>query len=743
MADPDARKPEPVNEDGEVGADGIRRRDFLDGAAIGAAGLAIAAASPDMTGAEAALKAKTGRKPKPPKPLPKNYYPPKYQSRKIGHPDQVVKRTMRIDGRPISDPDDVHSTEGGPGIKRRPRQVKSTGETFDCVIVGAGASGLASAKFYRDRFGPDARILVIDTLPDFGGHSKRNEFHIPDAGQGGATRLFLRNGGVVNMDSIGTWAEDTGNLLDIPGEYGQPALDLLDYLDVDTADSSKWANGGASGIPGMLGLRQMLLFPSKDWDGTDYCIPARNQGGFSEPNNVQGWTDFLARTPYSAASKQSIINCQVVDQDWLANAPGGASDPENVEARIDYLTRITYKRYLMHHVGVTDEAFYSEYWRGSGSLLGTGGQAVGAADCWMLGRPGFPEALNLPDNETPNLVFPGIGRTPQMGAKASAAGPNRAWPDGNTSLLRLLVSRLIPQAFPDVDGDRPNQVTIVKAKCNYSQLDRPGRRVRIRLNSHVYRVRPRTKQRKHAIVEYLMRNGRARKVRAKHVIMACWNRVTAHVVDGLPEEQREGLCYARKVPIIYGRAGIRNWQAWADAQISSVSIRGRSPVFSAVNLTAGGGFGPPGNPVYGPNPADDPSRPATLTFTAFPNDPYAFPQTYAYETGRRILLEKSFTELEQEVISILDRSLNVHGGDFDPERDIHTWQMNRWNYGYAHELSAVFDPSLRGPWEEQPHRIGCKPFRNVAIGNSDSQAMAYTHAAIQEGYRAVQDLPAK
>jgi hypothetical protein len=29
----------------------------------------------------------------------------------------------------------------------------------------------------------------------------------------------------------------------------------------------------------------------------------------------------------------------------------------------------------------------------------------------------------------------------------------------------------------------------------------------------------------------------------------------------------------------------------------------------------------------------------------------------------------------------------------------------------------------------------------VAIGNSDSQAFAYTHSAIQEGYRAVQDLP--
>ena len=36
---------------------------------------------------------------------------------------------------------------------------------------------------------------------------------------------------------------------------------------------------------------------------------------------------------------------------------------------------------------------------------------------------------------------------------------------------------------------------------------------------------------------------------------------------------------------------------------------------------------------------------------------------------------------------------------------------------------------------------GRVPFRNVAIANSDSAAFAYPHSAINEGYRAVQDLP--
>ncbi|MQA74675.1 MAG: NAD(P)-binding protein [Solirubrobacterales bacterium] len=733
-------------------SDGITRRDFLDGAAISAAGLAVAAAAPKLTGAEAAQVARSGRPQ-----LPRHYYPPGFTDPLNGEPDPVIDATMEIDGRPISSPADIHSSAGGPGISAR---IHDTHEVYDCVIVGAGASGLAAAKFYRDRFGPDSKILLIDPLPDFGGHSHRNEFHIPNQAAGGEDVMILRNGGTVNLDSIGTWNQPTGNLMDIPGEYGQSALDLLEFCGVDYGDDADWEEGGAEGIPDSFGLRSMLLFPAADY-GADACIPARDEGGFVEPDTPQGWTDFLARTPYSQASRDSIVACQTTEQDWLANAPGAPLSPEQ---KVAYLASITYKHYLTEHVGVTEEAFLGDYWRGSGGLLGTGGQAVSAADCWMLGRPGFPAALGLPDTE--DLVFPGIGRTPQMDAK-STAFPSRRWPDGNTSLLRLLLSKLIPRAFPDVDGERPNQVNIVKAKCDYSYLDRRDSNVRLRLNSLVTKVRPGAHDGDLAEVDYvpvpldrpLDRHGRGghgrdasanhgrghkpkgERVRATHVIMACWNRVTSHLVEGLPPEQVENLCYARKVPLIYGRAGLNNWQAFADAKIDSISPRGKSLFWDSTRLSAGDGFGPASDPAYGPTPNQPPTAPATLTFQVVPNDPDAVPQLYAYETGRRMLLEASFRDLEDSVVDVLDRSLNQNGGDFDPERDIDSWVINRWNYGYAHELSGLFDPSLLGPWSEQPQRKGAMPFKNVSIGNSDSQAFAYTHSAIQEGYRAVQDLP--
>jgi spermidine dehydrogenase len=93
------------------------------------------------------------------------------------------------------------------------------------------------------------------------------------------------------------------------------------------------------------------------------------------------------------------------------------------------------------------------------------------------------------------------------------------------------------------------------------------------------------------------------------------------------------------------------------------------------------------------------------------------------------------------VYDVLERSVNSSGGDFDPDRDIDSFMINRWNYGYAHELTSVWDPSLYGPVADQPQVRGRVPYRNVSIANSDSGAFAYTHSAINEGYRAIQDLP--
>jgi spermidine dehydrogenase len=57
-----------------------------------------------------------------------------------------------------------------------PADAIDTGETFDCVVVGGGISGLAAALIFQRKAGDGKTCLVIDNHPIFGGEAKRNEF---------------------------------------------------------------------------------------------------------------------------------------------------------------------------------------------------------------------------------------------------------------------------------------------------------------------------------------------------------------------------------------------------------------------------------------------------------------------------------------------------------------------------------------------------------------------------------------
>ena len=57
-----------------------------------------------------------------------------------------------------------------------PGDVMDTGESYDCVIVGGGISGLAAALIFQRKAGEGKTCLVLDNHPIFGGEAKRNEF---------------------------------------------------------------------------------------------------------------------------------------------------------------------------------------------------------------------------------------------------------------------------------------------------------------------------------------------------------------------------------------------------------------------------------------------------------------------------------------------------------------------------------------------------------------------------------------
>src|ERR1700738_72180 len=137
----------------------ITRRDFLNGVSVGVGGAIFGATGiskvfgADTLLAAAALDELSSQD-------AGGYYPPGKMGMRGNHDGTFMFAHLLRDGESWNDLG----------------KAAATGESYDLVVVGGGISGLASAYFYRQRFGKNVRILILDNHDDFGGHAKRNEF---------------------------------------------------------------------------------------------------------------------------------------------------------------------------------------------------------------------------------------------------------------------------------------------------------------------------------------------------------------------------------------------------------------------------------------------------------------------------------------------------------------------------------------------------------------------------------------
>lgn len=100
------------------------------------------------------------------------------------------------------------------------------------------------------------------------------------------------------------------------------------------------------------------------------------------------------------------------------------------------------------------------------------------------------------------------------------------------------------------------------------------------------------------------------------------------------------------------------------------------------------------------------------------------------------MLATPFATYERNIRDQLGRALGP--GGFDPAKDILAITVNRWAHGYAYEYPGLWE--RQWPPQEKPNVVSRKLFGRIAIANSDAGAHAYTDGAIDQAYRAVQEL---
>ena len=458
-----------------------------------------------------------------------------------------------------------------------------------------------------------------------------------------------------------------------------------------------------------LGLKQKIFFDRETFAADRLVVSPYSRWGITEPDpSGKNWSEFAAQAPLSAKAVADVKRLYSLNEDLY---PGLNSDQKKAK-----LARISYADYLLKEVKV-DPQVVALLQAHPQPLYGLGIDAVSAQDGWGLGLPGFGGLKLAPG------PGPGMGRDAIHNDEAEAYFFH--FPDGNSSIARLLVRSLVPNAVPGSSAS-----DIVTAQVRYDQLDQPGNPTRIRLNSTVVRVRhiPDVANAKEVEISYVQQ-GRLYTVKASHCILACWHAVIPYLSKELPPEQKQVLRSAEKVPIVYTNVALRNWDGFQKLEASSIYSPGC--YFSEASLDHRVSIG-----KY--QCTTNPSQPIVLTMHRYPCSP-GLPSREQHRAGRQDLYETSFETFERNIREQLARSAGA--GGFDPARDIAAITVNRWPHGYAYQYNSLWDPF----WLEGgplPCEAARQPFGRVAIANADADAYAYTDCAINQAYRAVNDLKA-
>jgi spermidine dehydrogenase len=434
------------------------------------------------------------------------------------------------------------------------------------------------------------------------------------------------------------------------------------------------------------GLGNGMHFNQEKW-GVDRTVPLYK-------------AETVAQIPISDAAKAEFLRLLTTQKDQIPHVPA--------YAKRKYLSSISYRDFLSRHLGITEPEVFALL-QDMPMDIGLGIEATPAYAALNYAElPGW-DAAGLPNDEEEYEPY------------------IHHFPDGNASIARLLVRKMIPAAAP---GNTMED--IVTARFDYSRLDQVDSPVRLRLDSTVTKVQHDgdPKSAKRVSISYV-RDGQAFRVQARGCVLACYNSIIPYLCPELPNLQREALAYQVKTPILHTNVALRNWRAWKKMGIGSVVCPG------SYHLAAGLDFPVSlGDYSY----SGGPDKPVVVRMWRYPHvNNQGLTAQEQHRRGRHELLSTPFETIERNVRTQLTSILGEAG--FDPATDIMGITVNRWAHGYAYWYNPLFD-TVYDDYEDEryPHVRARKRFGRISIANSDAAANAMLEAAVEQAHRAITEL---